>query len=57
MSERTWKIRSQVGVDKRGNVVWGPEREVTLEEYLAEHRAACERAKALHAANVAALSE
>ncbi len=41
MAQRTWKIRSQLP-----NGEWGPEREVTLAQYLVEHEAACQRAKA-----------
>ena len=40
MSERTWKIRDQLPNGK-----WGPEREVTLEQYRAEIAAAAKRAK------------
>jgi hypothetical protein len=47
---RTWKIRSW----NCETQTLEPEREVTLEQYLAEVKAASARAKAIHAANVAA---
>jgi len=39
MANRTWKIRDQMP-----NGSWGPEREVTLEQYRAEIEAAKARA-------------
>lgn len=53
-SEHVWKIRDQIGTDKRGNVVWGPYREVTLAEYRREVARAVERAKVIHHANIKA---
>jgi hypothetical protein len=53
-TERTWKIRDQVGADKRGNVVWGPYREVTLDQYRRETAQAVERAKVIHRENIKA---
>jgi hypothetical protein len=39
---RTWKIR-----DQQPNGSWGPEREVTLEQYLAEIRQRADQAVAI----------
>lgn len=47
---RTWKIR-----DGMPDGTWGPERKVTLEQYRAELNANAERAKRIHAENVARL--
>ena len=55
-AQHTWKIRDQIGTDKRGNVVWGPYRTVTLDEYRREIARAVERAKVIHKANIAALT-
>jgi hypothetical protein len=50
MTEKTYKIRSW----NCETQMLEPEREVTLAQFLAETKAATERAKAIHAANVAA---
>jgi hypothetical protein len=52
MTERTWKIRRW----NSETLTLEPECEVTLAQYLAEVKAANDRAKAIHAANVAALA-
>jgi hypothetical protein len=49
MTEKTYKIRSWNCKAKK----FDQEREITLAQYLAETKAATERAKAIHAANVA----
>jgi len=51
-TDKTYKIRRWNCETQRLE----PECEVTLAEYLAEMKADCARAKAIHAANVAALS-
>lgn len=53
-AEHVWKIRDQIGTDNRGNVIWGPYREVTLDEYRREIARAVERAKVIHRANIKA---
>lgn len=45
---KTWKIRDQMPDGS-----WGPEREVTLEQFLAESRRKAQQAKAAFAANAA----
>jgi len=47
MADKTYKIRSW----NCETQTLGPAREVTLAQFLAETKAACERAKAIHAAN------
>jgi hypothetical protein len=48
-SHRTWKIR-----DQQPDGSWGPEREVTLEQYKAEIAAAADRAKSIFKRNAEA---
>ena len=47
--QRTWKIRDQMPDGS-----WGPEREVTLEQFLTESKAKSEKAREIFRASVSA---
>jgi hypothetical protein len=51
MREKTWTIRDQMPDGS-----WGPEREVTLAQYLAETRQRADHAKAVFAKAAASLT-